>query len=228
MNFYDPVVEHNAILWYSLLPTHLKKTIDDKKAKFKNGRECTRSEVPALYETVVKEFGNRPLKPAEPADPLDGWTQAQIEQYEVLKKWSARYDELLLCSLCVEMAPMIQRERRALNEAMGLNVDAKDLPPQADGLDPTQAATVRWLQMSGEMPLEFLARTFRSDDAKMGDRLAAARTLMDYAHRKVPVKQEIEQKSLVPKLDPFMLKGLTAKELDALEKILAKVVSDEG
>lgn len=72
MNFYDTVTEHNAILWYSELPAHIKKQLDEKKSKFKNGRECTRNEVPALYETVEKELGRRPLKPAEPVDPLDG------------------------------------------------------------------------------------------------------------------------------------------------------------
>jgi hypothetical protein len=78
------------------------------------------------------------------------------------------------------------------------------------------------------MPLEFLARTYRSEDAKTGDRITAARTLMDYVHRKIPQKQEIEQRSVIPKLDPSMLKGLTEKELGALEKILAKLVENDS
>jgi hypothetical protein len=80
MNFYDKVTEQNAVEWYKELPAHLKKIIDDKKSKFKNGRECLSREIPALYETVTKELGQRPLKPADPVDPLDGWTQSQMEQ----------------------------------------------------------------------------------------------------------------------------------------------------
>lgn len=227
MNFYDLVTEDNAILWYSELPPHLKKTIEDKQKKFKNGRECTRHEVPALYEQVTKELGTRPLKPAEPADPLDGWNAKQMAQYEKLKKWAARYDEKLLIALCVESAPAMQRERRLLNEAMGLNVDASDLPSQADGLEPTVAATVRWLQESGEMPLEYLARTYRSDDAKTSDRITAARTLMDYVHRKIPQKQEVETKAKVPQLDTSVMSALSKKELETLVKLLGKLEESE-
>ena len=107
---------------------------------------------------------------------------------------------------------------------MGLDFEENMLPSQAEGLDDTQAATVRWLQKSGEMPLEFLARTYRSENARMSDRITAARTLMDYVHRKVPVKQEVENKDITePKLDAKMLKGLTEKELNLLESILKKM-----
>lgn len=76
------------------------------------------------------------------------------------------------------------------------------------------------------MPLEFLARTYRSEEAKMSDRLTAAKTLMDYVHRKIPQKQEIETKNTVPKLEPSLLKGLNAKELETLERLLNKLSED--
>ena len=42
--------------------------------------------------------------------------------------------------------------------------------------------------------------------------------------RKVPVKQEVENKDITePKLDAKMLKGLTEKELNLLESILKKM-----
>src|SRR5574343_334266 len=215
MNFYDKVCEQNALEWYNSMPPHLRNQVDSKVAGFKSGKDCTRKELPALYATVEKELGPRPLRPADPVDELEGWNTQQMEQYQAHKKWVSRYDELLLISICVEMAPTIQQERRMLNEAMGLNVDAGDLPSQAEGLEDTQAATVRWLQHSGEMPLEFLARTYRNEDGKMGDRITAARTLMDSVHRKVPVKQEIDTKNLTaPKVDPKMLRGLTEKEFE--------------
>jgi BarA-like signal transduction histidine kinase len=225
MNFYDPVTEKNAAEWYHELPPHLKKQLDEKKSTFRRGEDCQRKELPELYLAVEKELGKRPLRPPEPADPLDGHTMAQIEQINALKRWGARYDELLLASLCVEIAPTVQRERKALNEAMGINVEAGALPLQSDGLDPTLSATIRWLQLSGEMPLEFLARTYRDEEAKMSDRLTAARTLMDYVHRKLPSKAEIETKDITePKLSKEVLKGLSAKELDMLETLMSKML----
>lgn len=228
MDFYDKVTEENALDWYAKLPAHLKKKIDDKRAKFKPGMECLRRELPALYETVERELGKRPLKPADPVDPLDGWTHAQMAQYDALKAWAARYDQLLMLSLIVESAPDIQNERRMLNEVMGLNVTDKSLPPQADGLDATTAATVRWMQMTGETPIEVLTRTMRDDEAKMGDRLSAARILMDFVHRRVPTKveQKIEDVT-APKIDQKLLKGLSAKELTLLETLLKKMNADE-
>ena len=84
-----------------------------------------------------------------------------------------------------------------LSSALGLD-KASDgtLPNQADGLDPTQAATVQWIQSTGQSPLEFLVETYRSPDPeiRMSDKLSAARALLDYVHRRVPVKQEIDQK----------------------------------
>jgi DNA-binding MarR family transcriptional regulator len=227
MNFYDKITDENALEWYGELPTHIKMKVDKIKSQYKNGRECNTKEHPDVFDKVRSELGTRPLRPADPANPLDGHTQKQIEQFELLKKWGNRYDELLLIKIITESAKGIQEERRALNEAMGLNVDANDLPNQADGLDPVQAATIRWLQLSGDTPLELLTRMYRDEEARPSDRIAAAKTLMDYVHRKIPTKQEVETKDIsAPKLDPKILKGLTEKELDVLEKLLAKMASN--
>lgn len=224
MNFYDKVTAETALEWYGELPAHLRRLIEHEKAKFKPGRECGSKECPEVYDQVRKELGARPLRPADPADPLEGHTQKQIEQYEQLKRWGNRYDELLLIRIILNNAEQIQNERRLLNKAMGINPDTTGIPNQAEGLDPTVAATVGWLQASGELPLEFLARTYRDEEAKMSDRLTAARTLMDYVHRRVPSKQEVETKDITtPKLDPKVLKGLSEKELDVLEKLLSKI-----
>jgi len=89
----------------------------------------------------------------------------------------------------LSLGPTLQKERKMLNAALNLN----DLPDQADGLDTTQAATVRWLQVTGETPLEFLAGTYRDDNNRIGDRIQAARALLDYVHRKVPAQVEVKK-----------------------------------
>jgi len=223
MNFYDKITAENALEWYAELPAHLKKSIDNEKAKFKDGRECSSKEQFEVFDQVRKELGTRPAKPPEPTHPLDGYTHEQIAQFDKHKAWGKRYDELLLIKLILDNAEKIQLERKMLNAAMGINVNSGDLPSQAEGLDDTQAATVRWLQQSGEMPIEFLARTYRSEEAKMSDRLAAARVLMDYVHRKIPLVQKVEQELSVPKFDTKVLKGLTEKELNTLETLLKKM-----
>jgi len=99
------------------------------------------------------------------------------------------------------------------------------LPNLAVGIgDDVSAATIRWLQSSGATPLEFLAATYRDDNAKVGDRIAAARTLMEYVHKRVPQKQEIETKEITePRLSRDALKGLSDKDLETLEALLSKL-----
>lgn len=226
IDFYTTVTELNALNWYNSCPEHLRKRIDDAKKTLPSPREVSRKDDEEIWDAISYALGDRP-RVQYVVDGSDIQLRSYFQQ-AVYQRWCAKYQEEQFKKLIVELAPAIQKERRMLNEAMGINVDASGLPSQADGLDPTTSATVRWLQESGEMPLEFLARTYRSEDAKMTDRLTAARTLMDYVHRKIPQKQEVETKSLVPKLDPTTLKGLTEKELDVLEKLLAKIVGDSA
>lgn len=223
MNFYDTVTEQNAISWYAELPAHLRKTIDVKIATLKPGASCTPKDCPTIHEQVVRELGNRSLKPADPIDELEGWNKRQTAQWEAFKKWVARYDELLLIQTCVELAPSLQKERKMLSQALGIG-DVTSFPPQSDGLDDMQAATVRWIQQTGETPLEFLANTYRDGSLKASDRISAARAMLDFVHRKVPVKSEVETNDISkPKLAPTMLKVLSAKELNQLESLLKKL-----
>ena len=81
-----------------------------------------------------------------------------------------------------------------LSQALGLKQGGNGLPSQAEGLDDTQAATIRWLQTSGETPLEYLTSVYRDDnpDVRTSDKIAAARALLDYVHRKVPQQVEVK------------------------------------
>lgn len=221
VDFYAEVTTETAKDWYLTLPTHLFKQVEAHVAAAPYDEDIA---------VAVKEvWGDRPELPEQPKDELDGHTTDGLWRIEVWKEWTRMYEDLLLRKVVVSAAPAVQKERKMLNQAMGLDVDAADLPSQAEGLETTQAATVRWLQASGEMPLEFLARTYRSEDFKIGDRITAARTLMDYCHRRVPVKQEVETNNISkPKLDAKVLKGLTEKELDTLEKLLNKLSDTDG
>lgn len=215
ISFYAPVEEWNAWSWYEACPLHLRKRIDEALAMQPKAEEI--KSTTKLYKKVQQVWGHRPTLRFED----------DIEHFHWLEEWIFEYETQQMIETVCALAPEIQKERRMLNQAMGLDIEAGDLPSQAEGLDDTQAATVRWLQASGEMPLEFLARIYRSENVKTGDRITAARTLMDYTHRKIPIKQELETKDITaPKLDPKVVKGLTEKELSQLETLLKKM-SDE-
>lgn len=226
VDFYAEVTLETAKDWYLTLPAHLRRGVGTRLLEVPCGAEAKKD---GLYEQVFQVWGDRPELPDQPKDELDGVTTEGLWRIEVWKEWVRMYDDLRLRNVVVEMAPGIQKERKMLNQAMGLDVTAGELPSQAEGLETTQAATVRWLQASGEMPLEFLARTYRSDEFKIGDRIQAAKTLMDFTHRKIPQKSEIETKDVsTPKLDAKVLKGLTDAELNTLEKLLNKLGKHDG
>lgn len=224
VDFYTVISHDNALSWYSGCPQHLQRRIDEEILKYPNAVDA--KDTDEIYTRVAESWGPRPvIKYVD--DPDFGRERLNHHlELELFNQWCYEYDQEVLRHVVLTNGPQLQSERKLLNQAMGIDVSAGDLPSQADGLDPTTSATVRWLQASGEMPLEFLARTYRSDDAKMSDRLTAARTLMDYVHRKIPQKQEIEQAILKPKLDPALFKGLSDKELETLEKLLSKLTEN--
>jgi len=189
MDFYDDLTEKNAVEWYGNLPEHLRKTIDGRLAKYKGGEDCTRGDDPDMWDKVVKKLGQRPAKlPVN--NSIEGNTPEEIKQFDQRKKWVSLYNDMLLIKCVLEIGPVLQKERKVLSAALNLK---DDLPDQADGLDITQAATVRWLQMTGETPLEFLANTYRDGNNRVGDRIQAARALLDYVHRKVPAQVDIKK-----------------------------------
>lgn len=225
VDFYVEVTRDNARDWYLQLPEHLRRAVDAELARRPNGADAKQD---WIYERVFGVWGDRPELPEEPKDAIDGLGIDEFFRMEVWREWVRMYDDIQLVETVVEMAPGIQKERRMLSEALGLSDAGNGLPDQSQDLSDTQAATIRWIQQTGETPLEFLAATYRSDEMKAGDRISAARALLDYVHRKVPVKQEIETEDKTPpKLDPKSLRGLSTKELEVLEKLLAKMVSGE-
>jgi hypothetical protein len=223
IDFYCEVTEDNALDWYDSCPEHLRKRIDSAVEKYSDPTDA--KEADPIYQIVAEQWGNRfPLKFTN--DPNFGKElDSHYIELELYNQWCSEYEKQVIRTETLNLAPSMQKERKLLNKAMGLDVDTDGLPNQADGLDPTTGATVRWLQESGEMPLEFLARTYRSEDNKISDRLTAARTLMDYVHRKVPQKSEIDTKLISePRLNPTLLRELSAKDLDLLEELLKKLV----
>lgn len=215
VEFYTQTDESNALAWYSACPTHLRKDIEKELEKGTPASSAPHAS--ELYQQVARLWGDRPRERPEHAG-------EDIETYYWLEEWEREYERLRLIKAVVKHAPRIQEERRMLSQALGLKQGGSGFPNQAEGLEDTQAAAVNWLQSTGEMPLEFLANTYRDEEAKMSDRITAARTLMDYVHRKLPQKQEIETKEVnEPKLAPALLSKLTMEELEVLEKLLSRM-----
>lgn len=225
IDFYAAVDASNALDWYYGCPEHLRRKIDAEIASI-DVRTVTRDADEATWDSVAFALGDRPRIQY---DVFEG--RKEIRSYlqlAVYKTWCATYQRELIKKKTAELAPTIQRERKMLASALGLS-GSDSLPDQSVDLQDTQAATIKWIQQTGETPLEFLAATYRDDAVKVGERIAAARALLDYVHRKVPVKQEIEtEDKTAPKLSLAALKGLNAKDLALLESLLEKLSkSDE-
>jgi len=80
-----------------------------------------------------------------------------------------------------------------------------------------------WIKSSGWTPVEFLTTVYRGPFQKMEHRISAAKAVLEYAHRKLPTKLEIDGAiNGELKLDSAALSKLTDKELDVLLKLLEK------
>ena len=224
VSFYDTVSEHNALSWYADIPQHLKKTIDAEIARLPGVLDAKKSD--ALYQVVAQVWGDRPELPE---DHVDGYGLRHDEDFviEVWREWARMYTEELTVSVILAMAPTLQKERMMLNQALGLSTDINGFPLQVEGLDDTQAATVRWIQETGQTPIEVLVEMYRDPEVKVSDRIQAARAMLDFVHRKLPVKQEVETKDITePKLAAKVTKGLSDKELAQLEALLKKMTHE--
>lgn len=91
-------------------------------------------------------------------------------------------------------------------------------PLSDDGLR-LQAQYVRQLS---QHPLDVLRRISQNVFAQPKDRIAAAKALLEYSHRKPTQQLQVSADGLGLKLDPAVLSGLSTKELDQLEKLLTK------
>lgn len=102
------------------------------------------------------------------------------------------------------------------------------IPPAPFGED--IRAAVDWVQNTGDTPIEFLVKTYRSEKHKIEARIAAAAKVMDYVHRRLPAQLDLKTPQ---KLDAksLSLRGVTQlsdKELELLESILAKMSPEQS
>ncbi|CAB4142992.1 hypothetical protein UFOVP435_43 [uncultured Caudovirales phage] len=77
---------------------------------------------------------------------------------------------------------------------------------------------VAWIRRSGATPVEFLARAYRNPVLEMRDRVAAAKALLDYTHRK------LAQQDLPPPKDPVS----ENYEQSLREKLLDRLRADKA
>lgn len=98
----------------------------------------------------------------------------------------------------------------------------KDVDPLSkEGLD-IQAMYVKNLS---QHPVDVLTRIMNNVFCTPGERMAAAKTLMEYSMRKIPTNVDVTTDTGALKIDATALVGLSSEELEVLEKILAKANS---
>ena len=94
------------------------------------------------------------------------------------------------------------------------------------GLDPLSDEGLRlqaqYVKQVGDHPLDVLKTLAKNPFVKPSDRIAAAKALLEYGARKVPAQFEFSSGSGVLSIDASLFAKLSSKELDTLEKLLAK------
>lgn len=97
--------------------------------------------------------------------------------------------------------------------------------PNAGPSELTREDVETWIKSRGWTPIEFLTHTYRNGLQRMEHRISAAKAVLEYAHRKLPTKIEVDADvtGRGMTLDASALAKLSDKELEALEKILTKV-----
>lgn len=102
--------------------------------------------------------------------------------------------------------------------------DGPSALPQDQLLDPD----AMWVRASGWTPLEMLTNCYRNPWQRMSDRIAAARAVLDYAHKKLPAELKLSGNPAAPilggvKLDVQALGKLNDQELDLLTSLVDKL-----
>jgi hypothetical protein len=81
-----------------------------------------------------------------------------------------------------------------------------------------------WVKSQGWTPLEFLTHTYRNPWQEMQHRISAAKAVLDYVHRKLPSRLEVEGSlTETKKLDANSLSKLSNEELAVFTKLLEKL-----
>ena len=104
-------------------------------------------------------------------------------------------------------------------EGRGQRVDLID-PLSDEGLR-LQALYVQNFSMH---PMDVMQRIMENPFSDPKDRMTAAKAIMEYSMRKPTQSLDLSAKGSVLTIDPSQLAALTTKELEMLEKLLAKAV----
>lgn len=122
----------------------------------------------------------------------------------------------------------MEKEQKNIDDIVEKFLSSETGWPEPGPSELTQDDVETWVKSRGWTPLEFLTHTYRNGQQRMEHRIAAAKAVLEYVHRKLPAKLEIKTDSAVRGvvLDPATLKTLSDKELAALEVILSKVGGD--
>ena len=139
-----------------------------------------------------------------PAEPAPGPTEA-YEQFMQRQSYYTKYTNMVIIA---------RDEYRSQGDKLVV------LPPPV-GNDIVEV--IDWIQRTGETPIEYLTKTYRSTSAKTQDRITAARALMDYVHRKMPhtidvkddrknAETEESQAALLKKVEELLSGAMQAKK----------------
>ena len=95
-----------------------------------------------------------------------------------------------------------------------------------DFIDPLSDDGLRlqalYVQNFSQHPMDVLRRIMENPFADPKDRIASAKTLMEYSQRKPTQQLQVKAEGIGLKVDASALSSLSSGELDTLEKLLSK------
>jgi hypothetical protein len=111
--------------------------------------------------------------------------------------------------------PIDEELRKQFDEVFNMGDGPTSIPDIVDDPD--------WVRSTGKTPLEFLTAVYRHPLIRINDRIGAAKTVMEYTHRKMPSSVEMSGKNgEALRVSGAMLSGLSDEELVTLQDLLEK------
>lgn len=111
-----------------------------------------------------------------------------------------------------------EKGEHLLDSFVAIGTEDPQLPVEAPGIEEDGL----WVRESGVSPLEFLTLVYRHPLVPMKERITAARSVLEIAHRKIPQRGELSGPEGEPLFAGYDLSKLSNEELKKLEALVKK------
>lgn len=149
------------------------------------------------------------MPPRKPKAPLE-----VVKSEPVVKKPRGRKPS----EATIKKRQEAERQAETIRDLVAAMLDVQGITESQLPQDDADPNEVKWTKQHGVTPVEFLTLVYRNQLQPIEVRISAARSLLDYIHRKMPAKIEVDA-SLLDSLD---LSKLSDEDIAQFTAILSK------